>query len=104
MSYIATMNDKIADNTDTVRSILQNVQNILRTPKGTVPLYRDFGVNMDFLDLPPITAELHMRAEIRESVEKWEPRVSVRKITLDHAEIIKGKLGAEVEVEIVGEG
>ena len=37
---------------DTVKSVLQAIKIILTTPKGTVPMYRDFGVNMDFLDLP----------------------------------------------------
>ena len=33
---------------DTVKSVLQAIKIILTTPKGTVPMYRDFGVNMDF--------------------------------------------------------
>ena len=32
--------------------IMQNVAVILATPKGTVPMYRDFGIEMDYLDLP----------------------------------------------------
>ena len=38
--------------TNTVASVLQNIAVILATPKGTVPMYRDFGIEMDYLDLP----------------------------------------------------
>ena len=31
---------------ETVNSVLQNIAVILTTPKGTVPLYRDFGLDM----------------------------------------------------------
>ena len=31
---------------DTVKSVLQAIKIILTTPKGTVPMYRDFGVNI----------------------------------------------------------
>ena len=38
--------------TDRVASILQNITMILSTRKGSVPLYRDFGLPMDFVDRP----------------------------------------------------
>ena len=59
---------------DTVQSVLQAIKIILTTPKGTVPMYRDFGINMDFLDLPIPAAEQRARMEIREAIEEWEPR------------------------------
>jgi len=89
---------------DTVKSILQNIRIILSTPKGTVPLYRDFGINMEFLDLPVPAAESYMRTEIRETVELWEPRVRVTGVEFDQEKLAEGRLGATVEVEIIGEG
>lgn len=85
--------------TDTARSVLQNIALILSTPKGTVPMYRDFGVNMDFLDLPRPVAEVRMVAEIREAVETWEPRATVKDVRfLDSGG--DGVLVPVVEVEI----
>ena len=36
---------------DTVSSVLHNVALILATPKGTIPMYRDFGLDREFLDM-----------------------------------------------------
>ena len=49
---------------DTVQSVLQAIKIILTTPKGTVPMYRGFGINMDFLDLPIPAAEQRARMDI----------------------------------------
>lgn len=85
---------------DTVQSVLQAIKIILTTPKGTVPMYRDFGVNMDFLDLPTPGAEQRARMEIREAIEEWEPRATVKDITFSRDELQSGKLIPTVEVEI----
>ena len=37
---------------ETVSSVLQNIAVILSTPKGTVPQYRDFGLDNSFVDKP----------------------------------------------------
>ena len=86
--------------TDTVRSVLQNVAVILATPKGTVPLYRDFGVNQEYLDLPMPVAKVRMISEIREAVETWEPRATVAGVRFSAADAGKGILNPLVEVEV----
>ena len=88
---------------DKTAAILQAVKIILTTRKGTVPMYRDFGVNMDFLDMPIPGAEQRARMEIREAVEKWEPQVRVKDITFARDEANGGKLIPTVEVEIINE-
>ena len=85
---------------DTVTSVLQAIKMILTTPKGTVPMYRDFGITMDFLDLPGPAAEQRARMDIREAIEEWEPRAEVKDITLLR-DGISGKLTPTVEVEII---
>lgn len=87
---------------ETVRSVLQSVTIILSTPKGSVPMYRDFGVNMEYLDLPMPIAEVRMVSEIREAVEKWEPRATVTDVSFER-DTLNGKLMPIVEVEINGE-
>ncbi len=88
---------------DTVKSVMQSIKIILTTPRGTVPMYRGFGVNMDFLDLPGPAAEQMARAEIREAIETWEPRATVKRITFSRSEAVTGKLIPTVEVEIGSE-
>lgn len=85
---------------DAVKSVAQCVKLILSTPKGTVPMYRDFGVDLSFLDLPTPAAEQRARIEIREAVERWEPRVEVKDITFS---VQEGKLIPTVEIEVQDE-
>ena len=63
--------------TDTVASVLQNVGIILSTWEGTVPLYRDFGISPEYMHKPIPAAKALLHAEIKEKVERYEPRVSV---------------------------
>ena len=89
--------------TDTVKSVLQNVAIILATPKGTVPMYRDFGVDTEFLDLPMPVAKVRMIAEVREAVEAWEQRARVLSVRFSEEAEAEGVLLPVVEVEIVDE-
>lgn len=85
--------------TDTVKSVLQNVSIILRTRKGTVPMYRDFGIPHTFLDRPiPLVAPI-LYAEIYEAIQKYEPRARVRNVQfIDGGQT--GLMIPSVEVEI----
>lgn len=69
--------------TDTVTSALQNVAIILSTWEGTVPLYRDFGISSEYMHMPIPAAKALLRAEIKEKVERYEPRVSVVGVTFE---------------------
>lgn len=72
--------------TDTVSSALQNVAIILSTWEGTVPLYRDFGISPEYMHKPIPAAKALLRAEIKEKVERYEPRVSVIGVTFKEAD------------------
>lgn len=85
---------------DTVSSALQNIAVILSTRRGSVPLYRDFGLNMDFLDKPIPVAKVMMISEVREAVERWEPRATVLGVTFSEDPARPGTLIPTVEVEI----
>ena len=89
--------------TDRVASILQNITMILSTRKGSVPLYRDFGLPMDFVDRPAPVARVMMISAVREAVEDWEPRATVLGVTFDQSAEQAGKLIPVVEVEISSE-
>ena len=106
MSYMVTATDLTAirfNEQDLVNSVLQNIAVILSTQKGSIPLYRDFGLNMEFLDKPMPVAKVMMIAEVREAIERWEPRATV--VGVSFAEDISepGLLIPTVEVEINSE-
>lgn len=87
--------------TDEVTAVLQNVATILGTPKGSVPLYREFGINDRMVDRPLPVAAAMLRSEIIETVEEFEPRAQVVKVVIEQDETDPGRLVPTVEVKIV---
>ena len=82
------------------REILRNVAVILATPKGSVPMYRSFGLDMSFLDKPMNIAKNMAVIPVREAIEEWEPRAVYKDITLFPDPSNPGKLGFTVKIEI----
>jgi phage baseplate assembly protein W len=106
MNYTVSGHDisKITLNeADTVASVLQNIAIILAARQQSVPLYRDFGLPMRFLDKPANVARTIMVAEIEDAIRTYEPRARVVNITFAADENIPGKLAPTVEVMIVNE-
>lgn len=54
---------------------------LLSTQAGTMPLDREFGIEMDFVDLPPETAKSLYTAEITEKIPQFIPAVRVQEVT-----------------------
>lgn len=79
-NYLVSANDLTAislGERDTVTSVLQNIAVILSTPKGTVPGYREFGIDIsDILDRPENVAQPMLCAAIKEAIERFEPRAT----------------------------
>ena len=88
---------------DLVSDVLQHIAVILATPKGSVPLDREFGLTTVFLDKPTPVAKMIMRAEVREAIERWEPRAQFVSMTFGERVTQPGTLWPTVEVEIIGE-
>lgn len=78
--------------------ILQNVRTILSTPKFSVPLDRDFGINTTLLDKPTPIAKAKLSSEIILAIKKYEPRAKITKITFTGD--MDGKLQPKVQVMI----
>ena len=82
MTYKVTATDISSiklNETDRVQSVLQNIAIILSTRQGTVPLYREFGLPMRFLDKPIPAARTLLVAEVKEAIEGfrlWLPDMS----------------------------
>lgn len=74
-----------------VEEVYQNVLTIITTMLHTVPLFRSFGLNPEFLDETTEIAKTKIVVEIMEKVERFEPRAFVEEVKFetDHA---SGKL------------
>lgn len=83
---------------DEARSVAQNVLMIFGTRRGTIPMYRDFGLPMEFIDQPAPVVENILAAELREALEEFEPRASLKSVSVDYDE--HGKMNATLEVDI----
>ena len=81
-------------------SILQNVALILSTVKGTVPMYRDFGVDGDYIDRPQTVAQVLITRAVTEAVARYEPRCTVTGVTIEWDTEQIGKYIVIAEVEI----
>lgn len=85
------------EGSDTEREeLLRNVRTILTTPIGTCPLYREFGFDASVLDSPFNVAQNQFAVEAIEAIERWEPRVRVKKV--DFQADMNGKLIVEVVI------
>lgn len=105
MAYIVSATDLKnirLNESDEVKEVLRNVAVILATPKGSVPTYRDFGLDNSFLDKPINIAKTMAVAPVREAIEQWEPRAVFRRVSVSGDESDPGKLTFTVEVEING--
>lgn len=88
---------------DLVTSVLQNLMCLVSTRKGTIPMYRDFGLPMEWIDKPIDAAQALMVVEITEAVQEFEPRCTLLNIEFDNSAASSAKLTATLEVEINGE-
>lgn len=86
--------------TDVVKSALQNVYIILNTWKGSVPLDRVFGISDRFLHRPVNVAKSMMVGDIQEAIETYEPRVRFVSLSFETDPNNAETLRPVVEVEI----
>ena len=83
------------------QEVVQNVRMIITTPKGTVPLDRDFGVDATVVDRPMPVAQAILARDIVDAVKKYEPRARVTKVEFeDRGGAIDGVLTPIVRIEI----
>lgn len=84
-----------------VFSVLQNIALLLNTKRGTVPMYRDFGLPMEFVDKPIDVAENMAYVEISDALEEFEPRAKLEDVYFEKT--ANGKMSITVEVSIEDE-
>ena len=79
--------------------IIQNIRTILATPKYSVPLHREFGIDVTMIDAPMPVAKERFTAEIIGVIQRWEPRAKVIKVTYE-GNAMDGILQPKVRVRI----
>ena len=62
------------------KEVLQNVAMIWSTPKGTVPLNRDFGLDWSVVDQPLPKARALLISDGITQTRKYEPRARIVKV------------------------
>jgi phage baseplate assembly protein W len=82
-----------------VSEVMQNVRTILTTPRGTVPLDRDFGISVDFLDSPINITRAKAEQEIFLQLKKYEPRAILKQIIWE-SDVISGQISPSVRVGV----
>jgi len=82
---------------DTVKSVMQNIRVILTTQRGTDVHRPDFGSDIwQFIDQPLTAITIgKINAEITDAIERFEPRVKVKNISLT-----KAYAGIKVSIEV----
>lgn len=81
-----------------IDEIVQNCAIILATPKGSVPLDRDFGTSWAMLDTPTPKAMAQLRVEIIGALERYEPRVRVLEVAFSGD--VGGRLIPQVKIDV----
>ena len=106
MSYTVLPIDLTAivlNETDPVRSVLQNVAIILCTGQRTAPLYREIGLPTEAVDRPIPAAKPLLIAAVREAVERYEPRAEVVSVSFAEDPSQPERLVPKVEVNLLEE-
>lgn len=100
MQYELEINNSYIDfEAEGVNEIFQNVRTIIKTIKGTVPLDRNFGIDISFLDSPIEVAKAKMRAEVINAIRVYEPRAEIVKVVF-LGDDSNGVIVAKVVIEI----
>lgn len=76
----------------TAQEVVQNVETLLATAPGSVPLSRALGTPQDVIDQPESIVGAQLQAAVIKAVRTYEPRVAIKSVTLSASE--DGKLVA----------
>lgn len=63
-----------------IEEVRKAISTIITTPAGSIPLDRNFGIDMAFLGYPTDVAKEILAQEVIEKIELYEPRVIVDEI------------------------
>jgi phage baseplate assembly protein W len=77
---------------DDLEHLKQSIVDILTTPVGSRVMRREYGSNLFYFVDRPINKEFlqQIYAAVAEALERWEPRLNLKKVTVD--EIRDGRI------------
>ena len=96
---VESLNHGVVYGLSGIPEVIQNVQTILTTRKGTVPLNRNFGVSFDFLDNPTPQAQAKLSVEIFEGIKKYEPRAILKEVIFN-VDPMAGQIKPCVKIDV----
>lgn len=68
---------------DEVYDIKRCLETLYRTPEGSCPLDREFGININFVGMPMDVAKNLFAVEITDKTDRYEPRAMIREINFN---------------------
>jgi phage baseplate assembly protein W len=70
---------------DDLEHLKQSIVDILTTPIGSRVMRREYGSNLFYLVDQPINRDFlqQIYAAVAEALERWEPRLNLKKVTVD---------------------
>lgn len=78
--------------------IAQNIRCIITTVKQTVPMFREFGLDVNIIDSPINEAGAKLKSNIIMAVRKYEPRAKITSINFEAGN--NGNLGVRITFDI----
>lgn len=76
----SSLPSEVVFNARGLAGLAQEIRTLLTTPKGTLPLDRDFGISWEMIDQPIISAMPLYVSEVATQVEKYIPRVRMESV------------------------
>lgn len=87
---------------DTITEVVQNVRNIFRLVRGTVPYMRGIGLDSRRIDLPLDKAIMLTQMDIVNQLRKYEPRAKIKTFNWKNSDFTNGQLVCKLSILIYG--
>jgi phage baseplate assembly protein W len=83
-----------------LQQVWQNVNCLLNTRVGDVPLHRAMGINIDFIDKPIPVAKAEVSSDIVLKMRQYEPRLIIKAFNFDNSDSLNGNLVPNLVVDV----
>jgi len=85
------------------REVDQAIRIILGTARGERPMRPEFGCRIHDHVFGPAngTTAGQIAYDVREALERWEPRIIVRDVSIDFDDIVQGRVCVDIRYEVV---
>jgi phage baseplate assembly protein W len=83
-----------------LQQVWQNVNCLLNTRVGDVPMHRAMGINIDFIDKPIPVAKAEVSRDIILQVRQYEPRLNINAFNFNNSDSLNGNLIPNLTVEV----